>query len=228
MTDVSRTLGNANSGGPDDPDVLLMLRVRDGAPGAFETLVERFQRRLLGLLVHLVGGPDEAEDLAQEVFLRVYRARKSYRPDAKFSTWLFAIAHNVARNHRRGKARKPTTRLEASAVGASADSSATRPVADLLPGPDATASAQLRKLELAQVVREALDGLGEDQKVAVLLNKFEGMGYAEIAVVMGKTEAAVKSLLARARYNLRDLLAPYLSNGQRTPSGPPRAEGPPP
>ena len=177
---------------------------------------------LIGLLIHLVGGVDEAEDLAQEVFLRVYRARASYRPDAKFSTWLFSIAHNVASNHRRTKARKPTTRLDAPASGSS---SATRPAADSLPGPDVTASAQLRKLELAEVVREALDGLGEDQKVAVLLNKFEGMGYAEIAQVMGRTESAVKSLLARARYNLRDRLQPYLSTGHRGPVGPPDPGG---
>src|ERR1700733_1080494 len=75
-----------------DPDVRLMLQVRDDVQGAFEVLVERYQHRLVGVLVHLVGRVEEAEDLAQDVFLRIYRARKGYRPRAKFSTWLFTIA----------------------------------------------------------------------------------------------------------------------------------------
>ena len=85
-----------------------MLQVRDDVPGAFEVLVERYQHRLLGVLVHLVGRVEEAEDLTQEVFLRIYRARKGYRPRAKFSTWLFTIANNLALNHLRGKGRNPT------------------------------------------------------------------------------------------------------------------------
>src|SRR5260370_26732972 len=90
-----------------DPDVRLMLQVRDDVQGAFEALVERYQHRLLGVMVHLVGRVEEAEDLTQEVFLRIYRARKGYRPRAKFSTWLFTIANNLALNHLRGKRRHP-------------------------------------------------------------------------------------------------------------------------
>src|SRR5207248_10985751 len=81
-----------------DPDIRLMLRVRDDDAAAFAELVERFQHRLVAVMHHLVGSPDEAEDLAQEVFLRVYRTRKKYRPKAKFSTWLFTIANNLALN----------------------------------------------------------------------------------------------------------------------------------
>jgi RNA polymerase sigma-70 factor (ECF subfamily) len=195
-----------------DPDVRLMLQVRDDVPGAFEVLVQRYQDRLLGVMLHLVGRPEEAEDLTQEVFLRVYKARKGYRPRAKFSTWLFTIANNLALNHLRGKGRNPTVHLEG---GSNRPTGPARPVAETLPGRDATASAQLRKVELHEVVREALDALGEDQKLAVLLNKFEGMGYAEIAQVMGRSEAAIKSLLARARYNLREQLEPYLTTGRK-------------
>ena len=90
-----------------DPDVKLMLQVRDDVPGAFEVLVERYQHRLVGVLAHLIGRVEEAEDLTQDVFLRVYRARKGYRPRAKFSTWLFTIANNLASNHLRGKGRNP-------------------------------------------------------------------------------------------------------------------------
>ena len=91
-----------------DPDVRLMLQVRDDVPGAFEALVERYQHRLVGVLFHLVGRVEEAEDLTQEVFLRIYKARKGYRPRAKFSTWLFTIANNLALNHLRGKGRNPS------------------------------------------------------------------------------------------------------------------------
>ncbi len=90
-----------------DPDVRLMLQIRDDVPGAFEVLVERYQHRLVGVLTHLVGRVDEAEDLTQDVFLRIYRARKGYRPKAKFSTWLFTIANNLAMNHLRGRGRNP-------------------------------------------------------------------------------------------------------------------------
>ncbi len=189
-----------------DPDVKLMLQVRDDVPGAFEVLVERYQNRLLGVLAHLVGRADEAEDLTQEVFLRLYRARKGYRPKAKFSTWLFTIANNLALNHLRNKGRNP-----AAGPGQSTDSGSQslRPGPQNVPAQDGTASAQMRKAELAELVREALEELGEDQKMAVLLNKFEEMSYAEIAEVMGRSDAAIKSLLARARMNLRERLAPY-------------------
>jgi len=194
-----------------DPDVRLMLQVRDDVQGAFETLVGRYQHRLLGVMVHLVGRVEEAEDLTQEVFLRVYRARKGYRPRAKFSTWLFTIANNLAMNHLRGKGRNPTVALGGDGTG----SQPRLAVADRALGREVTPSAQMRKVELSEVVRDALGVLGEDQKLAVLLNKFEDMSYVEIAGVMGRSEAAVKSLLARARNQLREQLEPYLKTGQR-------------
>ncbi len=197
-----------------DPDVRLMIQVRDDVQGAFETLVERYQHRLVGVLAHLVGRPEEAEDLTQEVFLRIYRARKGYRPRAKFSTWLFTIANNLALNHLRSKGRNALVRL---GTGEMTDTQQLQPASERLEAREGTPSAQMRKVELAEVVREALDVLGEDQKIAVLLNKFEEMSYAEIAEVMGRSEAAVKSLLARARNHLREQLEPYLRTGQRGP-----------
>ena len=94
-----------------DPDVRLMLRVRDDEDGAFAELVEHYQHRLVAVMNHLVGNAEEAEDLAQEVFLRIYRARKKYRPRSKFSTWLFTIANNLALNSLRSRQRKPVVRL---------------------------------------------------------------------------------------------------------------------
>jgi RNA polymerase sigma-70 factor, ECF subfamily len=197
-----------------DPDVRLMVQVRNDVPGAFESLVERYQNRLVGIFFHLVGNMDEAEDLCQEVFLRIYRARKGYRPRAKFSTWLFTIANNLALNHLRRKGR--TTSLP---LGGATGSQPISPVAKGLVGREGTPSAQVRQAELTDLVRDALGSLGEDQKMAVLLNKFEDMSYAEIADVMGRSPAAVKSLLARARNQLREQLEPYLLTGQRGPAG---------
>jgi RNA polymerase sigma-70 factor (ECF subfamily) len=191
-----------------DPDVRLMVQVRADEPGAFEALIERYQNRLVGILFHLVGNMDEAEDLCQDVFLRIYRARKGYRPKAKFSTWLFTIANNLALNHIRNKSRNANVSL-----GGASSSQPVSPLGKQLQGREGTPSAQMRKAELSDVVRDALGTLNEDQKMAVLLNKFEDMSYAEIAVIMGRSTAAIKSLLARARNQLREQLEPYLQAG---------------
>jgi RNA polymerase sigma-70 factor (ECF subfamily) len=198
-----------------DPDVRLMIQVRADIAGAFETLVERYQNRLVGIMFHLVGNREEAEDLCQEVFLRVYKARKGYRPRAKFSTWLFTIANNLALNHLRSKGRNPSVPLG----GTATNSQAVAAIAQQLTGREGTPSSQMRQAELADIVQAALSVLTEDQKLAVLLNKFEEMSYAEIADVMGRSQAAVKSLLARARNQLREHLEPYLLTDQRGPSG---------
>jgi len=144
-----------------DPDVRLMLQVRDDTPGAFEALVQRYQDRLVGILYHLVGSLEEAEDLSQDVFLRIYKARKGYRPRAKFSTWLFTIANNLALNHLRGKGRNPSVPIS----GVGSDSQTAMPFAQQIPSRETTASSQMRQIELSEVVREALNILGEDQRM---------------------------------------------------------------
>ena len=189
-----------------DPDIRLMLRVRDDELGAFEELVERYQHRLIGVLHHLIGSADEAEDLAQEVFLRIYRARKKYRPRAKFSTWLFTIANNLALNVLRSRQRKPVVPLNLRDSGPLGP----RPAEQLAQDRDSPPAQRMQQQELAAIVRRALDGLNERQRAAVVLNKFEDMNYAEIADVMGLTTKAVKSLLSRARTNLRLALKDYI------------------
>ncbi len=187
-----------------DPDIRLMLRVRDADDAAaFAELVERFQQRLVGIMNHLVGRLDEAEDLAQEVFLRVYRTRERYTPKAKFSTWLFTIANNLALNALRDRQRKPNVPLEVNDSGP-------MPAQRLVNVRDAPPTHNLAQEEMAAIVRRALDGLNERQRMAVVLNKFEDMGYTEIADVMGMTSKAVKSLLSRARGKLRDALEGYI------------------
>src|SRR5262249_20165304 len=160
----------------------------------FEQLVERYQNRLVGIMHHLVGNASEAEDLAQEVFLRVYRARKKYRARCKFSTWLFTIANNLALNALRTRRRKPVVRLKIQDSGPLGS----RPVEQLLKDSGSGPISKVQRSELAALIQQALDGLNERQRLAVVLNKFEDMNYAEIAEIMGLTTKAVKSLLCRA------------------------------
>jgi RNA polymerase sigma-70 factor (ECF subfamily) len=194
-----------------DPDV----RLRNDDAAAFEELVVRYQQRLVNILSHLVGGdPELAEDLAQETFLRVYRTRKRYVPGAKFSTWLFTIANNVASNARRTLARRREVALPAP-VGASTTSA--MPIDQLAQAASGLMpTRQADKAEMREVVRQALSALNERQRLAVLLNKFENMGYADIAETMQMSPQAVKSLLSRAREQLRTVLEPYLAAGRRT------------
>ena len=190
-----------------DPDIRLMLRVRDADDrAAFAELVGRYQHRLVAVMHHLVGSPDEAEDLAQEVFLRVYRTRQKYTPKAKFATWLFTIANNLALNALRDRRRKPAVPLDPS------DSASSGPwqTEQLTSGRDKPPAHDVQQAELADVVRRALDQLNDRQRMAVVLNKFEDLNYAEIAEVMGLTTKAVKSLLSRARTNLRAALSEYI------------------
>ena len=189
-----------------DPDIRLMLRVRDDDATAFAEVVERFQHRLVAVMHHLVGNADEAEDLAQEVFLRVYRTRKKYTPKAKFSTWLFTIANNLALNALRDRKRRPVLPLEVRDSGPLGP----RPNEATAATRDEPPAHKLQQQELAEVIRGALDGLNERQRVAIVLNKFEDMNYADIAEVMGLTTKAVKSLLSRARAKLREALQGYV------------------
>ena len=189
-----------------DPDIRLMLLVRDDDSAAFGELVGRFQHRLVAVMHHLVGSPDEAEDLAQEVFLRVYRTRKKYTPKAKFSTWLFTIANNLALNALRDRKRRPVLPLDIHESGPLGP----RPTENSAPGRDVPPAHNLQQKELAEVIRRALDDLNERQRVAIVLNKFEDMNYADIADVMGLTTKAVKSLLSRARAKLREALQGYI------------------
>jgi RNA polymerase sigma-70 factor (ECF subfamily) len=201
-----------------DPDVRLMIGVRDDEPGAFEELVEAYQHRLVAVLHHLVGSAEEAEDLAQEVFLRVYRARKKYRARSKFSTWLFTIANNLALNSLRTRQRKPAVPLNVSDSGPLGP----RPAEQLVRDKASQPVQHMQQQELAALVQNALTGLNERQRMAVVLNKFEDMNYAEIAEVMRLSSKAVKSLLSRARCNLRAVLAPYIYMDGQSP--PPQAE----
>lgn len=195
-----------------DPDVRLMLKVRDDDAAAFEELVLRYQTRLVTVLEHLVGKRDVAEDLAQEVFLRVYRARKRYVPGSKFSTWMFTIANNVASNSLRSRSRRREVSLDtndSNGSGANPLEQLAQAASNLMP------ARQLDKAEMRDIIRMAMESLNERQRMAVLLSKFEDMSYADIADAMEMSPEAVKSLLSRARCNLKEVLEPYLERGER-------------
>lgn len=197
----------------DEAERQIMVAVQNDLPGSFEQLVSCYQSRVFQVLMQLVGRREEAEDLTQELFLRVFRARKKYRPDSKLSTWIFTIAHNLAMNSLRTRHRTKT-RSSRGLAGAGTTTHLLAPELNAV-SPGGTPSAQMRSVELSQVVQEAIQSLGEDQRMAIVLNKFEEMSYAEIAQVMDRSEFAIKSLLARARVNLKDQLEAYLESGIR-------------
>lgn len=193
-----------------DPDVRLMLRAKEGDQTAFTQLVTSYQNRLVGVLGHMLQDKEAAEDLAQEVFLRVYRARHGYEPTAKFATWLFRIANNLANNFRRDTGRRKEAALNVNDSGPLGPRPGERLIAEksaLMP------ARQFDKSEMCSVVQAALATLNEKQRMAVLLHKFEEMSYGDIAEALDISPAAVKSLLSRARENLREKLEPYVRQG---------------
>lgn len=199
----------------DERDVQLMLAVGRHDAMAFEELMARNQQKVESLLIHFVGSRELAEDLTQEVFLKVYQARESYQPTAKFSTWLFRIVHNTALNALRTRKRRPELLFGATAGKNGADASGAFSIEEtLLAKSGLIPTRRLDKRELHEAVRSAVAALGERQRAALLLHRFEGMNYRQIADVMDLTPQAVKSLLCRARLSLRELLVPYFEEGR--------------
>lgn len=182
-----------------------MLQVRDDSAEAFEELVRRYQSRLLTILYHWIGDRQRAEDLAQEVFLRVFRSRHRYQAGAKFSTWLFTIANHVASNARRTLARRREVQVLSSP-------SSSMPQLDqlALARSGLMPARVLDRSETSAAVQTAIQSLNERQRLALLLSKFEGMSYEEIGAALELSVPAVKSLLSRARENLRLQLVAYV------------------
>jgi RNA polymerase sigma-70 factor (ECF subfamily) len=189
----------------DDPEVMLMLRVQDGDDAAFAELVQRYRARVFGSFIKRLGDRQEAEDLTQEVFLRLYRSRHTYQPRARFATWLFHVSQNVARNALRSRRRRPALRLEA--LTSPADPRAAEALlTDRGEGP----SRPMERSELAVVVRAAVSALAGRQRAAVELHQFHDHTYAEVAAELDMTPKAAKSLLYRARNELREALGPFM------------------
>ena len=191
-------------------DVQLMLDVKAGDQQSFELLLQRYRTPLVNFLYRMVRSREQAEDLAQEVFLRVYRAREDYEPSAKFTTWLFRIATNLALNSLRDhRYQKLEISMDAPVV-ADAESGDERPmeVADEHPDIEQHLVEEARK----KMIRHAIEKLLEKQRAAVLLHKYQELDYAEISKILRCSESALKSLLFRAYETLRVELAPLVAS----------------
>lgn len=195
-------------------DVQLMLDVKSGDDSSFELLLRKYRMPLVNFLYRMVRDGGTAEDLAQEVFLRVYRARGEYLPTAKFTTWMFRIATNLALNALRdGRYRQQEVSIDHSAFERSIDGESEQPaleIADRQP----TVEVELIRRDRAEQIRRAVEALPEKQRAAVLLHKYQEMDYDEIAGVLGCSESALKSLLFRAYETLRVELAPLVEASQ--------------
>lgn len=182
-----------------DADAQLMLRVRDGDSGSYSLLVEKHRSPVVHFLYRMIQDYAVSEELAQEVFLRVYRSRESYEPTAKFTTWLFRIATHLALNWiRDGRNERGQERIDDDS-----EDGRNLQVPDRRPSIE---QSLVYETKLAEV-RRAIAGLPDKQRAAVLMHKYEEMEYSQIAGVLGCSESAVKSLLFRAYETLRARLA---------------------
>ena len=186
-------------------DAEIMLQLRSGNMAGFDYLVQKYRRPIIHFMYRMVHNQAVAEELAQEVFLRVYRSRETYRAEARFSTWLYRIATNLGVNHARD------TRHERNASTiyldqVDSETGTTPDVADSTPG----AETNLLRRERLEAIRQHVLSLPERQRMAVLMHKYEGMDYKQIGEVLKLSESATKSLLFRAYQTLRVKLKDFI------------------
>ena len=185
----------------NERDVELMGKVGAGDIRAFEELVERHQRAVIGTVAKMLGNASDAEDIAQQVFVRIWKSAVRYEAQAKFTTWLFTITRNLVFNDVRRRQRKPTVSVD------EREETTHRTVEDLQAvSPDY----EMLQTELEEAIDRAIQGLPDKQRMAVVLRRYEEMPYEEIAAVLEMSIPAVKSLLFRARAHLKEALQRYL------------------
>jgi RNA polymerase sigma-70 factor (ECF subfamily) len=188
--------------GGDEVDVALMGRIAAGDEAAFRELVERHQNAVVATVARMLNDPAEAEDIAQLVFLRVWKHAKRWRPEAKFTTYLFTIARNLVYNESRRRSRRKEV---------SSDERETESGFQAVADPRHEPQEEVLKLEMHHEIERAIASLPEAQRSAVVLYSYESLPYEEIARVLGTSVSSVKSLLFRARGSLREMLAGYLA-----------------
>jgi len=193
--------GNQGRSEEDAEDVRLMRLVSEGDTSAFEELVERHQALVAGTVARMLGSNSDVEDIAQQVFIRVWKSASRYVPRAKFTTWLLKITRNLVFNELRRTKRRAQVPLESEA---SADEPALKDESN--PAPDAS----LLEVELRKAIEEAIMHLPETQRMAMVLRRYEQLSYEQIAEVLDLSVPAVKSVLFRARTELRSRLSRYL------------------
>ena len=197
-----------------DPDASLMLRVKRGDRQAFEELVNKYKQPVINVIYRSLGDATEAEDLAQNVFVQVYKSADRYRVSAKFTTWLFTIARNLCLNEIRRRSRHPAESIDA--PHPDHDDQPRRQFEDAknFSPPDA-----LLHGELEEKIQQALSDLPDGQRVAILLCRQGELSYEEISKVLGCSVSATKSLIHRGRETLKQKLKPYLRSGVWRNSG---------
>ena len=186
-------------------DAEVMLRVKAGDQSAFDYLVQKYRRPLVRFMYRMARNAAAAEDLTQEVFLRVYRSRSSYEASAKFTTWLYRIATNLAVNHARDTRHQ---RPEAT-VSLDEPDEETGTTFELPDGALTAEQAMLRRERLL-AIRQKVEGLPERQRLAVIMHKYQQMDYKQIAEILKLSESATKSLLFRAYETLREQLKEFI------------------
>ncbi|MDZ7374746.1 MAG: RNA polymerase sigma factor [candidate division KSB1 bacterium] len=208
---------------PDEEDGQLMIRAAAGDRWAYDRLVRRYYRKVYATSYRILGSSEDAADATQEIFLKVYSAASSFRPELRFSTWLYRICLNHCLNVLRWRKRRRWLSLNALLRSQAADEEGDELASlfrDVAAGPDEL----VEKNERAEAVRKAIESLPEKQRIAVILHRYEGLNYREIAEVMGTSVASVESRLHRAKLALAEKLAELLE----LPSTGPAAEASPP
>jgi len=182
-----------------ESDIELMMRVKDGDDSAFNELIRRHYRSVMNFIYRFTRDRENSEDLTQEVFLRIYRSVKSYKPEAKFTTWLFKIATNLCITKVKYRNKEQTLSLD--------DVSGTEDLKDskISDGFDLKYRSEMRK-----IIFDALNSIPERERVSIILCKYEGLSYDEVAEVIGCTVGAVKTYVHRGRLKLIDRLKPFL------------------
>ena len=201
----SSAFSSAMVGAESPSDADIMLRAKAGDQSAFDYLVQKYRRPMISFMYRMSRNAAAAEDLAQEVFLRVYRSRANYEASAKFTTWLYRIATNLAVNHARD------TRHERPEVQVSLDEPDEESGTTLeLPDAALTAEQVMVRRERMLAIRSKVEALPEQQRLAVIMHKYQQMDYKQIADVLKKSESATKSLLFRAYETLREQLKEFV------------------
>ena len=203
MADVAASRAGGSPEGLTDAEI--MLRVKAGDDPAFDYLVQKYRRPMVGFMYRMAHNTAAAEDLAQEVFLRVYRSRASYEPSAKFTTWLYRIATNLAVNHARDTRHERPENM-ASLDEPDEETGTTMDVADTSPNVEE----KLVRQERLKAIRQKVESLPERQRLAVLMHKYQQMDYKQIGEVLKLSESATKSLLFRAYETLREQLKEFI------------------
>jgi RNA polymerase sigma-70 factor (ECF subfamily) len=191
-----------------DPDAALMLRVKRGEGAAFTGLVDKYQQPVMNLVYRMLRDATEAEDVAQNVFVQVYKSAHRYEASSKFSTWLFTIARNLCLNEIRRRSRHP-----AASMDAPLSEQEDQPLPQFEDKKSMSAPDRLLHGELEEKIEDALAGLPENQRLAILLCRQDELSYEEIARVLGCSLSATKSLIHRGRETLKAKLKPYLRTG---------------